>query len=311
MLRSLGVRITSIGSQIRGHCPVHKFVTGHEDSNPSWGMNAVTGAWLCFSCHETGSLPTLVELLGGDPDNLSELILHNAHEQLLTALEAEGLDPKSPRGDFDEPQPYVSAYAFNKNPLPPQRMIESRDLDVDTCTEMNIRWDKDGRCWLLPIYAFAGALIGWQEKSTGYFNNVPKGVMKRDSLFGYQLLTGTQQIIVVESPLDAARFHRYGYEAVSIYGSYVSIEQVAAIANIDPRQRVTVVLAYDNDHAGHTAAYWSSSQFLGLGVDVMYFTYPDPSRPDDPGDLAPRDLHRGVRTASRMMPKPVWVIGQR
>ena len=299
VLRALGVRITSVGPQIRGHCPVHRFVTGHEDSNPSWGINALTGAWLCFSCHETGSLPMLVEALGGDVDNLSDLILTNVHEQFVAAQQEDEPPPELPQ--------HVSAYAFNKNPYPPAKVMASRDIDAQTCVAFNIRWDAEGKCWLLPIYACEGALLGWQEKSTGYFNNVPKGVMKRDSLFGYQLLTGTAPIIVVESPLDAARFFHHGYEAVAIYGSFISDEQVAALSTVDIRHRPRVVLAFDNDESGHKAAHWSTRRFLDLGVDVRYFHY-GTKLPVDPGEISARDLHRGVRLATSTMPLETWSV---
>jgi hypothetical protein len=309
VLRSLGVRITRIGPQIRGHCPVHRISTGHEDGHPSWGINAVTGAWLCFSCHESGSLPRLVEILGGDIDGIGSLILGNAVSVALGEAEPSGdaETPLEPSADT-----YVSAYAFGKNPLPPERIAADRDIDQTTCRDLNIRWDSEGRCWLLPIYAFQGALLGWQEKSTGYFNNFPKGVMKRGALFGFQNLTGTVPIIVVESPLDAARFYHYGYEAVAVFGSFVSDEQVEALSNVDIRQRATVILAFDNDPAGHSAAYWSTKQFLQRGVEVRYFRYP-PHRlglRDDPGDIDTVDLHRGVRLSSPIMPPAIRAIAE-
>lgn len=306
VLRSLGVRITRIGPQIRGHCPVHRFVTGHDDAHPSWGINATTGAWLCFSCHETGSLPKLVEILGGDVDGINSLILGNAVSELQAGLEAPEGTPEAPEAPAAT---YVSAYAFAKNPLPPTPMLAGRDIDVATCNALNIRWDAEGKCWLLPIYAFEGALLGWQEKSTGYFNNFPKGVMKRGALFGYGNLTGTEPIVVVESPLDAARFYHHGYEAVAVFGSFMADEQVDALARVDVRQRAAVILAFDNDDAGHRAAYWSAPRFLQRGVDVRYFHYPS-SRPFDPGDLTVRDLHRGVRLSSPVMSSAIMAVGE-
>jgi hypothetical protein len=300
------VRITRVGSQIRGHCPVHRIITGHDDANPSWGINATTGAWLCFSCHATGSLPRLVDMLGGDVDGINQLILHGTGER-LSALVRPAEDTDAPA---EPEQPYVSPYGFSKNPYPPARMREARDVDIDTCVAMNIRWDIAGRCWLLPIYAFQGALLGWQEKSTGYVNTVPKGVMKRNSLFGYQSLTGTERVIVVESPLDAARLYHYGYEAVAIFGSYVSDEQIAAIANVDLRNRGEVVLAFDNDASGHRAAFFTAPKLRDLGVDVRFFNY-DTKSEVDPGEVSPAALHRGVRTATRTMPRAIDRAGKR
>ena len=306
VLRSLGVSITSVGSQIRGHCPVHRLTTGHDDGHPSWGINAQTGAWLCFSCHATGSLPRLVDLLGGDVDNINQLILTGAGERLSAITQ--------PREDSEAPavpdEPYVSPYSFSKYPYPPARMRESKDVDLDTCTAMNIRWDPDGRCWLLPIYAFQGALIGWQEKSTGYVNTVPKGVLKRNSLFGYHMVTGLEPIIMVESPLDAARLYGHGFEAVAVYGSFVSDEQVVALTHVGTHCRREVILAFDNDHAGFVASYYTASRLRVLDIDVRYFVY-DTKRPVDPGEISVRDLLRGVRLATPAPPPEVIEAGQR
>lgn len=305
VLRHLGVQIVSVGRQIKAYCPVHRQTVGREDQHPSWYMNATTGAWLCFSCHASGGLGHLADALGGDAEEITRYIIANASER-LSAIKRE-VDGDSEGGEPPEAdaQPYVSPYAFSKYPHPPRSIREMRDLDMDTCTLLNIRWEPVGRCWLIPVYRFDGVLLGWQEKSTGYFNNVPREMPKRLALFGYQLLSGTESVIVVESPLDAARFVQYGYESVAIFGSYISDEQVTALARSGVRGRTNVVLAYDDDVYGRSAAYFTDHKLSALDVDVRFFRYPPGTVDLDPGDLTVAELHRGVRCATVMMPTAV------
>ena len=48
------------GEEVQGLCPMHKARTGKEDHNPSWWINSVTGAHICFSCGYKGNVYTLV-----------------------------------------------------------------------------------------------------------------------------------------------------------------------------------------------------------------------------------------------------------
>ena len=306
-MRSLGVRLTSIGAQIRGYCPVHRQTVGRDDTHPSWGINAMTGAWLCFSCHAAGSLATLVTALGGDVDEITNMIIVDARRR----IEESSRDETDAIEEGAAPEPYVSPYSLSKYPLPPERMLAARDIDVETAERLSIRWDPQGKCWILPVYTFAGNLVGWQEKSTGYANNVPKRMNRTGGLFGYGLLSGVKPVIVVESPLDAARFFNHGYEAVAVCGSYISNEQVVTLARSSLTKHPTIILAFDNDDAGRKAAFFSTSRFLDAGVSVRYFNYPPDSDGKDPGELSLGELHRGIRTATVLMPMDIFCIAEK
>ena len=61
VLSRLGLEVVSVkGSEIQSYCPGHKTIKGKEDSNPSWYINADTGAHICFSCGYKGSLMSLI-----------------------------------------------------------------------------------------------------------------------------------------------------------------------------------------------------------------------------------------------------------
>jgi hypothetical protein len=70
-------------------------------------------------------------------------------------------------------------------------------------------------------------------------------------------------------------------------------------------------LAFDNDDSGRKAAFASTSRFLNAGVFVRYFNYEGSREGDDPGSISTPLLHRGVRTATTMMPESIWLVGQK
>jgi DNA primase len=293
-VRALDINVVSNnGQQIKGYCPVHKRNTGHEDQHPSWYINATTGAWYCFSCQGRGSLSHLIEAMGGDVEGVADLIIENAAEQ------ARSLDGPAPE---PEPVQYVSERLFAKNPYPHPAAMERRDLDLETCKRLNIRWDRQGMCWLLPMYDFGARLIGWQEKSAGYFNNYPTGLRKSASLFGYQAIAKAKTVVLVESQLDAARFFRYNMEAIAQMGSGLSKAQAEAIDKLRP---ALVVIAMDNDKAGDGAAAIATELLRARSIDVAYFRYPRDTRDQDPGDLPAEDLKEGVARAMLAPPPDI------
>lgn len=297
LLEQLGVS-TAGGSdrEIRALCPVHALVTGKEDTRPSWYMNRTTGAWLCFSCHQKGSLFHLIELMGGDEEMLSEA-RRGAMVQTMEEIRA--------RVEDDEPEPehkiYISEYGFAKNPLPPKRARLQRDIKKVDCERFNLRWDAEGMCFLIPLVDIdTGMLIGWQEKAKGYFMNVPTSVEKSDCLFGFQQYN-RGDLIVVESPLDCVRLAQYRLNAVATMGSYVSARQLEAIAEaVDAKHRI--ILAFDNDDAGHTARDYARRSLRSLSnAPVRCFTYPSAKLGKDPGELPIEAVVAGVERASSIV----------
>lgn len=300
----LGVEIVggSNARQIKARCPVHKMAVGKEDRHPSWYMNATTGAWLCFSCGQSGSLSHLAELLGFDETALGRIPIEIMKSKVASWSD-EAQDELLDVDEDESPEAtvYISEYAFLKNPLPPPAVRELRDVSREACDLLNVRWSREGRCWLIPIYDFTGQLLGWQEKSKGYFNNVPDGVPKRISLFGFQVCSGGKEIVLVESPLDVVRLLSHGINnVVATYGAYVSNEQLTAATDVLDRNGA-VVLALDDDDAGVEATERCGAWLKRNGKKVRYFKYP-PRKTSawakDPGELHIDYVRLGLTNAS-------------
>lgn len=290
VLEELGVRITRVtDSEIQAYCPVHHLKEGTEQHQPKWYMNAETGAWICFTCGQRGSLPYLVEALGGDSKTIGQLLrgsISTTVTRWVTDKDGEEVDERI----------LVDPVLFDANPRPSMKSLDNKDIDPGVCARYNARWDAKGKCWLLPIYTFDNQLAGWQEKSKGYFMNVPKEVKKSESLFGWHTYRGGQ-LVVVESPLDAMRFASYEIPAVATYGSFISDPQLAHLRSADK-----LVLAFDNDDAGDHARD-QVAKALHNHKHLRVFRYPRRSRGKDPGELTPSQLIEGV-TAARIPPPP-------
>jgi hypothetical protein len=285
LLTQLGVEIAGGNErEIMAYCPVHHLVKGRGQDKAKWYMNRETGAWLCFSCHQSGGLHYLVELMGGDVDIIEEVSADIMVTQLSRLTATDEVEEKKTM-----PSVYVSEYGFSKNPIPHRAIRELRDLSADECEHYNVRWSKEGRCFLIPLYtAIDDVLIGWQEKSKGYFLNVPDGVEKSTCLFGLQQFKGNEMILV-ESPLDVVRLASNGFiGACATMGSYVSNEQLEAVRGAAGQ----AVLAFDDDDAGDEATQSVQKRLSRLGVEVRVFQYPQGNRRrqghrygKDPGEL--------------------------
>jgi hypothetical protein len=291
VLEKIGVDIAHVGDrEIMGYCPVHRISRGRAQSKPKWYMNRDTGAWICFTCGQRGSLPYLVELLDHDVTILDDMPL----VFMKAAVERWAPGEDAPEDD----QPVVDPEAFDSLPRPPLHMCDLKDVDMEVVERYNVRWDPSGKCWMFPVYSFDHVLLGWQEKSKGYFMNVPKKMQKSESLFGYRTIRGGT-VVVVESPLDAMRFATYGHQAVATYGSFVSDAQIDALQD----QASTVILAFDNDDAGDHAMHHVGTKLMkNYFCQVAFFAYPPDTRGSDPGDLRPSDLQYGVAKALPKIP---------
>jgi hypothetical protein len=275
-LEALGVEIVGAsGDEIQCYCPVHHLTVGRAQSDPRFYMNAESGAALCFTCGWRGNLARLVDDLEADID-LEDF------EFTSLVRRVDRLAPGASEEQVETVDPYVSEYAFTKNPYPPPDELCTRHITMAEAVRLNLRWDVSQRFWLLPVYAIDGSkLLGWQEKGHRHFINVPPHMHMSRSLFGLQQSRG-RRVFVVESPLDVGRFLRYGYTAVATYGASCSSYQLDAMA----RTFSDIVIAYDNDRAGWDATATLAERLrTSYGRPVMYYRYPANTYGEDPGSL--------------------------
>jgi len=275
-------------------CPMHEYRTGKKDNNPSWSINAVTGAHNCFSCGYKGNLLTLIS------DLLEYGDLEKAKSWLRTDVE---LDIDFISRQLDEAR---KTYIHLPKLVPmsearlaifsdvPEWAAKARDISIDACHKYGVRWQANDSSWILPIRTLDhNKLFGWQEKgqlSRRFFNR-PPGVPKSKTLFGLDCWDG-DQMIVVESPLDAVKLSSVGIQGgVATYGAIVSDDQIDIM-----RRAKTLVIALDNDGPGKKASSQLLSAFRKGGLECWFFNYGD-FQVKDIGDMSLDQIHWGIDNA--------------
>jgi hypothetical protein len=273
-LRALGIEVLRVNTRVDDRseelcirCPEHAARTGKEDRKPSCWINSVSGAFVCFSCGYSGPFVVLAaDRLGCD----------RAAAAVWTA--AYGVRSVLQRTD-DATAPTIAQHeviriteaAIALYVPPPRKALDSRHLTEQAAADYGVLWNEEHRRWILPIRdPDTGELWGWQEKGKRFFKNHPDGVKKSLSLFGWDTLGDEDQLILLESPLDAVRLASHGIPgAVASYGAHVSAAQM----NLIRRRGSRLIVALDNDRAGYAAADRIARLWRQRGVPMRFLSY--------------------------------------
>lgn len=278
----------------------------HEDTRAgSWSLNAVSGDFYCFACGFSGSLARLVALQRRmilktrGPEGEVVYNLDAAHLWLQRRIDSlEGASERLAeltyeRASATEAAPMGEERLMLFDP-PPARELERRRVTAESAEKYGVLWDTAKKGWILPIREpHRGTLLGWQFKSRTEFRNHPPGVRKGDTVFGLQCFTGTRAVMV-ESPLDAVRLDTAGVQGgVATYGAAFSSKQMSLICDVADE----LVVALDNDAAGHKAAYEILKTY-SRQVDVLFLDYSALDGVKDVGDSPDdADIRRAVAGA--------------
>lgn len=147
-----------------------------------------------------------------------------------------------------ERRPWVPEMVLKRFTDVPDYWLQQRLITRETADHFGIRWEEEDLAWILPIRSAGGVLLGWQEKSKDYVRNCPPHMKKSQTVFGAQHLVSNECLVMVESPLDAARLWELGFDAVATFGALVSYDQMRMAVQYSD----SLILALDNDHAGLT-----------------------------------------------------------
>lgn len=278
----------------------------HDDRSPSWSCNLETGMHHCFACGFGGSFVRLVALMRG-------IRYGEATAWVKTRKVRRGPDAEE-QARAEKPKTEVSESDLWECTEPPAAELDRRNISADAARELEILWNPRKSCWVFPIRdPRTDRLLGWQEKSGRVFMNRPKDVNKSATLFGFRHLKKTGRggrAIVVESPLDTARFLTAGVDrVVSTWGIEFSDYQIYLLFDWADE----IMFAEDNDLAGHRKiARWLSENHYRKN-DMFVFDYGSVFEDDlkrcvhpagdgrDPGNLTDLELQRGTEWAT-----PAW-----
>jgi DNA primase len=284
MLEAAGVQgLRETPKELVGRCPGHLERTGKEDQRPSWSLNKTTYVHFCFSCGYKGTLSQLLhDLTGAAPVDLVDELKRQSFLQRMAVRE----QPE------ETLEPVISEWAITHLlDDVPQKMLEMRYLMREAIDAYQVRWNRDTRQWVMPIWNTAGDLLGAQYRQSGSALTLPKGMAKSSTVFGYQQVKPYDYAVLVESPLDAVRLFGLGIPAFATLGAWVSKEQVTLMARLFS----FVVLALDNDKAGNEAAAVVKPMLRKAGCASLKWDYTDMDDVDgnpakDVGDVPHDDV---------------------
>jgi len=140
-----------------------------------------------------------------------------------------------------------------------------------------------------PIYSTSGSLVGFGGRTitnhpAKYINSPQTKLFNKSRLlYGYHLakesIYKNKKIIVCEGYMDVVMFHQAGFkEAVAGMGTALTTEHLPLLRKGDPK----VILAYDGDKAGVSAALKAAQMLSVGGFDGGVVLFPDGQ---DPADL--------------------------
>jgi 5S rRNA maturation endonuclease (ribonuclease M5) len=302
-LDELGIDYIIRGDEANALCP-HP---DHNDSSPSWSVNLHSGMHHCFSCGYGGSFIKLVANVRGGKFAEAEVWIrtHTMQSNLdgveIVAQAKERRAAEVRESDLWEVGP------------PPAEMLAGRNVSSGAAELAEVQWHPEKGCWIFPVRdPFTDKLTGWQEKSERRFINRPRGLDKTQALFGFRHLKATGRsgyVVVVESPLDVARFITAGVDrVVATYGSEFTQKQIEILWDYAD----VIIFALDNDDAGqkrvaryllehpedapHCKVFDYGTAYVDRDFRQWYIHPLGDHR--DPGNLTDADLWWGVDNAT-------------
>jgi len=154
-----------------------------------------------------------------------------------------------------------------------------------------------------PIYSSSASIVGFGGRTitnhpAKYINSPQTKLFNKSRLlYGYHLakesIYKNKRLIVCEGYLDVVMFHQAGFtEAVAGMGTALTNEHLPMLRKGDPK----IILAYDGDKAGITAALKASEMLSVAGFDGGVVLFPDGQ---DPADLIAKGESEKVATLLR------------
>jgi DNA primase len=303
-------------SWVYSSCPLAPYTHAKgRDAHPSFSVaiSATRSGAHCHACNFKGNLVGLLWRLQAksrrDLGAVASFVQkHDGHslERLRTGLEARALkhavalSPDSGKADGPSGTQLTltsetsKASVFSEEtlqgflPLEHPRSkraldyLEERRFSLEALKRWDVCWNpKHGRI-VIPIREYGGRLVGYSGRACRegmrpkYLH--AKGFKRDLYLYGEHLLTeGSAGVgLLVEGFFDVMRLRSYGYQAVAVMGSHLSISQLEKLVWLFRR----IVIIPDGDKPGRDAALEWETQ-LRKRVSCRVVSMEDGKDPDD------------------------------
>ena len=250
-------QISFKGDEVSVTCPFHNdgkenkpscFIYVGENKNLQWGT------FHCLACNESGNI---IKFIAGCLDSTN----YYAEQWLKKYFTLEIRDNTSVDID-DEIKLKTPVKRNNKNILDESILdkfqswhpyIEQRKISKEIANKFQIKYDPITKTIVFPVRDIKGNLIfltkrSIQDKKFYIDSNAEKIVYLLDEAVKNNL----NQVIVVESQINALVSYTYGFPAVALFGVGTTEEQ---IKELNKTNIIHYILMYDNDEAGRKGAF--------------------------------------------------------
>lgn len=216
------------GKELSCSCPFHN------DRRPSFRLNVLSGLWFCHSCHEAGNIKKLYKDILGE-----NLIIDDVAEyrMMLHKLE-ENIEPSYP--SFESACVEGSIYQCDEHL---EKWSLRGILDMNVISKFGLGFDAYENALTMPTeYGFVRRYLGQRDNKYLF----PKGMLKSSMLYGYDFITNPV-VAICEGQIDALACWQAGINALAIFGSSISNNQVEMMKQLDAQ---FLVLFLDDDEQG-------------------------------------------------------------
>jgi len=248
-----------IDKQPRDDGEIHISCPLHDDSSPSFDINAETGLWVCRSmnsgCGQGNIVKLVVGILGITYKEAFEWLEQRlggagvlTYDEIYQELEKiRNLMSRELEVEKEEIYPLdVVNLIKNKWPV----WWPERGFDVDDWMGWDVYFDPQDGDAVIPVYDMIGICRGIiRRKPAGRYPKYwyPREFHKSKYLFGEDHCFGKDHIYIVEGPLDCIWMNHMGFPSVAIMGSSISDDQYWRLSKMGVRE---VTMALDGDKAG-------------------------------------------------------------
>lgn len=246
------------GDEVSVTCPFHK---EGKESKPSCGIyvgddsKLPWGTFNCFTCGEKGSLVSFLagvfetsEYVAKEwlKSNFTESVTDTAEVEIDGAISFDARsNPRDKNTFMDEGilETFQSWHPY----------IEERHISKDIAKEFEIKYDPETRTIVFPVRDERGRLIFLTRRSVeGKRFYIDSNATKCIYLLDEAIKNNYDQLIVVESQINALVSYSYGFPAVALFGAGTTDDQLKILNRTNIMH---YILMYDNDEAGRKGAY--------------------------------------------------------
>jgi len=309
------IEVKKAGANFKANCPFHG------EKTPSFVISPAKQIYHCFGCsvggdaikfvqeYEKLNYPEALEKIaslmnfsltytqGSSDNNEARRVLEQVQNWYSKNLDAtpNALQYLRNRGITQHSiETFGVGYVGHSGEL--MNFLSQNMLTIPKAQEAGVVAQRDGGGFYarlteritFPIYSTSGAIVGFGGRTItnhpAKYINSPQTKMFNKSrlLYGYAKAKASiyknKKVIVCEGYLDVIMFHQAGFhEAVATLGTALTQEHLPILRKGEPH----VVLAYDGDKAGVSAALKAATMLSEAGFDGSVVLFPDGQDPAD------------------------------